>query len=197
MSYCKYCQDVLDIVKNDNYDPETIELTVDGLVNILKEQQNAKNGMYVNDTSYQVKFSPDEIDKINFDEKRFKNMTEDAFKLELHNLYEEIIKGNKNANMFNFQCSNCAMTYYLQPGTIVTSNNFVETSYIVDETPEVRVNDPTLHRTKNFICVKKTCITNTDKSEKVQMAKEAVFYKLGTEHNTKYICTHCKTRWGT
>lgn len=197
MSYCKYCQDVLEIVKNNNYDPNTIDLTIDGLIGILNNHLNAKKGKYVNETAYQIKFAPEELDTIELDMNKFKNMSDENVRLELHNLYEDIIKGNRNANMFNFQCSSCAMTYYLQPGTVISTNNFVETSYIVDEAPEIRVHDPTLFRTKDFICVKKTCITNTDKSDKIQREKEAVFYKLGTTHNIKYICTHCNTRWGT
>lgn len=198
MSYCRYCQDVLSIVQNNNYDPNTVELTIDGLVNLLINKRNAKQGQYIDDdVAYQINFGIEEINNVKINMKKFKHTTEDMIRIELQDLYEDIIKGNKNANMFNFQCSNCSATYYLQPGTTITSNNFVDTSYIVDETPEIRMHDPTLFRTKDFICVKRECITNTDKSDEVQRKKEAVFYKLGNTQNINYICTSCGARWGT
>jgi hypothetical protein len=198
MAYCKYCQDVLKIVQNANYDPETIELTVEGLINILIDKHNAKKSQYIgDDTAFQINFGPDEIDNVDINMKKFKDMTVDMVKNELRDLYEDVVKQNKDANMFNFQCSSCSATYYLQPGTEIASDNFIDTSYITDELPEIRIHDPTLFRTKDYICVKKTCITNTDKSDEVQRNKEAVMYKLGNNHNINYICTACNVRWGT
>ena len=198
MSYCKYCQNLLKIVKNKEYDEQsTQELSKEDLVNLLSKKMNAKHGQYVNDdVPYQINFSIEDLDGMAIDMKHFKGREVDDVIDSLKSLYEEIIKGNSNGNMFNFLCTNCSMTYYLQPGTIVDSVSFKETNYVQDETPTIRFDDPTLFRTKNFICVNNKCVTNTDKSAKIQEEKEAVFYKLNT-HNINYICFHCKTQWGT
>jgi hypothetical protein len=198
MSYCKYCQNILKIVKNKEYDELTVqELMKDDLVNLLTKKSNAKQGQYINDdVPYRINFAIEELDNIDINMKQFKGENIDDVRNELKSIYEEIIKGNSNANMFNFLCTNCSMTYYLQPGTVIDTVNFRETNYVQDETPDIRFDDPTLFRTKDFICVNNKCVTNTDKSAKIQEEKEAVFYKLQT-HNIKYICKHCKTQWGT
>lgn len=198
MSYCKYCQNILKIVKNKDYNELVVqELLKEDLVNLLSKKLDAISGQYIQDeTIYRINFAIDEIDKMDINMKKFKDINIDKVKTELKNLYEEIIRGNSNGNMFNFLCTNCSMTYYLQPGTVIDSVSFMETNYVQDETPEIRFDDPTLFRTKDFICVNNKCITNTDTSAKIQQEKEAVFYKLQT-HNIKYICFHCKTQWGT
>lgn len=198
MSYCKYCQNILKIVKNKDYNELVVqELLKEDLVNLLSKKLDAISGQYIQDeTIYRINFTIDEIDKMDINMKKFKGINIDELKTELKNLYEEIIRGNSNGNMFNFLCTNCSMTYYLQPGTVIDSVSFMETNYVQDETPEIRFDDPTLFRTKDFICVNNKCITNTDTSAKIQQEKEAVFYKLQT-HNIKYICFHCKTQWGT
>lgn len=198
MSYCKYCQNILKIVKNKDYNELVVqELLKEDLVNLLSKKLDAISGQYIQDeTIYRINFAIDEIDKMDINMKKFKGINIDELKTELKNLYEEIIRGNSNGNMFNFLCTNCSMTYYLQPGTVIDSVSFMETNYVQDETPEIRFDDPTLFRTKDFICVNNKCITNTDTSAKIQQEKEAVFYKLQT-HNIKYICFHCKTQWGT
>lgn len=198
MSYCKYCQNILKIVKNKDYNELVVqELLKEDLVNLLSKKLDAISGQYIQDeTIYRINFAIDEIDKMDINMKKFKDINIDKVKTELKNLYEEIIRGNSNGNVFNFLCTNCSMTYYLQPGTVIDSVSFMETNYVQDETPEIRFDDPTLFRTKDFICVNNKCITNTDTSAKIQQEKEAVFYKLQT-HNIKYICFHCKTQWGT
>lgn len=198
MSYCKYCQNILKIVKNKDYNELVVqELLKEDLVNLLSKKLDAISGQYIQDeTIYRINFAIDEIDKMDINMKKFKGINIDELKTELKNLYEEIIRGNSNGNVFNFLCTNCSMTYYLQPGTVIDSVSFMETNYVQDETPEIRFDDPTLFRTKDFICVNNKCITNTDTSAKIQQEKEAVFYKLQT-HNIKYICFHCKTQWGT
>lgn len=197
MSYCKYCQNVLKIVKNPDYNPATVQLQAKDMISILEKKSRARDGQYVDDEeTYQIDFDITELDKVNIDSKMFKDVPIDDVRQQLKDLYEEIVRGNKNGNMFNLLCNSCSATYYLRPGTTIDSNNFTEVYSALDEVAHIRVHDPTLFRTKNFICVNKKCISNTDKSDKVQLAKEAVFYKLNT-HNIKYICVQCNTRWGT
>lgn len=198
MSFCKYCQDLLKIVKNKNYgETELIRINKEDMINILVKKHNAKISNYIDtENNYQMDFSVEELNNIDLTGINIKPLTEKEIRDELVILYNEIIKNNKDSNMFNLVCSNCSMTYYLRPGTIIDSVNLTDSNYTQDEVPSIRVNDPTLFRTKNFICVNNKCITNTDTSDKIQTEKEAVFYKLNT-HNIKYICSHCNTQWGT
>ena len=200
MSYCKYCQDLLKIVKNKDYDNNTLrKINKEDIINILINKLNAKDGDYIDsEYNYQIDFSVDEIDSISISASNIKKlkMSKEEIKEELIILYNEIVKDNKDANLFNLVCNNCSMTYYLRPGTIVDSVNLTDSNFVQDEIPSIRVHDPTLFRTKDFTCVNRKCISNTDNSKKIQTEKEAVFYKLNT-HNIKYICSQCNTQWGT
>jgi len=198
MSFCKYCSNILRIDKNEDYDENAIQkIKMVDMTNILVNKLNAKESNYNNEENiYQVDFSLSELSDLKIDKKKFGSMTETEIRTELENLYNEMIKQNKNANLFNYKCDNCTTTYYLQPGTIIDSVNYECNNFIQDEIPEIRVQDQTLFRTKNFICINTKCISNTDKSDKIQREKEAVFYKLN-HHNIKYICNQCNSQWGT
>ena len=65
-----------------------------------------------------------------------------------------------------------------------------------DEETKIKCHDPTLPRTKDFICPNSSCVNNTDSIE-ILKNKEAVFYRNQTEYNLKYICCQCYTQWGT
>lgn len=196
MSFCKYCSNLLRIVKNDDYNEDNVKnLEPDDMVTILLDKLNAKNSNYNNsEYLYQINFPISDLKKITIKQKTFPESINVEEELKI--LYEEIIKQNKNANLFNYICNNCSMTYYLKPGTIIDTINYENNDVVQDEIPSIRVDDQTLFRTKNFICINNKCISNTDKSDKVQRAKEAVFYKL-KHHNIKYICTQCNANWGT
>jgi len=196
MSFCKYCSNLLRIVKNEDYNEDNIkQLEPNDMMAILSDKLNAKNSNYINsEYLYKINFSIEELKKIDTKNNSFPKSINIYEELKI--LYEEIIKQNKNANLFNYNCNNCSMTYYLKPGTIIETVNYEKNDYIRDEIPSIRVKDQTLFRTKNFICVNNNCINNTDKSDKVQREKEAVFYKL-IGNNIKYICSQCNTKWGT
>ena len=104
----------------------------------------------------------------------------------------------KNISQFYLACTNCATTYFLEPGTVIDSINFEKSAIINDEDVKIRISDPTLARTKDYICPNSKCVTNTKKSDKnILLEKEAVFYRSGKEFNIKYICCQCNTQWGT
>ena len=198
MSFCKYCQDLLKIVKNKDYDENNITMIgKEDMINILIKKHNAKVSNYIDaENNYQIDFPVEELNSIDLTNVKIKSLSEEDIRNELVDLHGEIIRNNKDSNLFNLVCGNCSMTYYLRPGTIIDSVNLTDSNYTQDEVPSIRVHDPALFRTKNFICVNNKCITNTDMSEEVQVKKEAVFYKLNT-HNIKYICSTCNTQWGT
>jgi hypothetical protein len=205
MFYCKYCSDTLEIIKNQNLSNEEnmkqIE-DVDELVNIYLSDLESKKNKYVNsDVQFIISWSESEINNIDF-KKIIKsndlNISPDDLKTELIDKYRKIVKFQKSISVFYLSCTNCATTYFLEPGTIIDSINFERSEIVNDDDVKIRIEDPTLARTKDFICPNSKCISNTNsKDENVLINKEAVFYRSGKEYNIKYICCQCTTQWGT
>ena len=112
--------------------------------------------------------------------------------------YKQIVKSQKNISQFFLLCTNCATTYFLEPGTVIESFNYEKSIMNIDDDPKIRVNDPLLLRTKDFICPNQKCVNNTKKTDKETLIqKEAVLFKYAKEYNIKYICCQCNTQWGT
>lgn len=201
MSYCKYCNDILKITKNKKYNEDNIvELDASGLCELLIEKMNSIIGMYNNDEYiYNIKFDESEIITVNIDklEKLYPEKSELEIRSALKTIHNNIINEGRTSELFMFVCTTCGISYNLKANTIVDSLNLEESLLIQDEIPEIRFEDPTLFRTKDYICINKKCTTNTDKSDESQIAKEAAFYKLGKAHNVRYICGCCKMSWTT
>ena len=125
-------------------------------------------------------------------------MTQEELKAGLSNMYKQIVKFQKSVSTFYLSCTNCSTTYFLEPGTMIDSINYEKSAVITDDDVKIRNLDPSLLRTKDYICPNSKCITNTKSSDKdVMINKEAVFYRSGKEYNIKYICCQCNTQWGT
>jgi len=185
-SFCKYCRDLLSIEKNIEYNED----------NILCLEKNDLLDMMDNDTmDYN---NNDFIYKLNFHESELDSITNDKEQLKkLKHLYNDLAHMNENADQFACVCKTCGKKFRLIPGSIVDTLTVKHSEMITDEEPKIRKHDNTCFRTKNYICTNLKCITNTDKSEKVQRAKEAIFYKLGSVHNVNYVCTICDAHWKT
>lgn len=92
------------------------------------------------------------------------------------------------------QCSTCGSNYHLEPETVIYSLNFKkQQSTFDDDNLELKLNDPTLPRTKDYICTNESCETN--KKNYDMSKKEAVFFRANGSFHTKYACTVCKTSW--
>ena len=113
----------------------------------------------------------------------------------------------KNLNKKKFKtefvqkCSACDSTYELKQNTIIYSINLdKQISIFNDDNIELKINDPTLPRTKDYICPNKNCDTNNvDPNDKnyldILIKKEAVFYRGNGRYNLKYACCVCKYSW--
>jgi hypothetical protein len=206
MFYCKYCSDTLEIIKNTNLANESAMKqidTVDELVEIFFSDLESKKNKFINsDTQYSIMWGESEIDNLDFKQilKTYgiTGLTPEELKSQLSNMYRQIVKFQKSISNFYLSCTNCTTTYFLEPGTVIDSINFEKSAAVNDDDAKIRSNDPTLPRTKDFICPNSKCITNTKSNDtNVLISKEAVFYRSGKEYNIKYICCQCNTQWGT
>lgn len=198
MDFCKYCNDMLKITKNKHYrsgDAKTIN--IDEMVDLLLDHYKAEAGSYYdNENVYTVNFSTKQLMIVNIDKIKelFPEKSELQIRSDMQSLYNDIIRDGKDANPFNLTCNTCSITYHLRPDTLLDSVNFVNLATSTDESAEIRFEDATLFRTKNFICSNENCITRTDMSDEVQKRKEAAFYKPDPRsHSVKYICGECKS----
>jgi hypothetical protein len=206
MFYCKYCSDTLEIIKNTNLANESaikqIE-SVDELVEIFFSDMESKKNKFINsDTQYSIMWPESEIDNLDLKQIIKKNevtgMGSEELKTSLSNMYRQIVKFQKSISNFYLSCTNCSTTYFLEPGTVIDSINFEKSAASNDDDSKIRLNDPTLPRTKDFICPNSKCVTNVKSDDiNVLVNKEAVFYRSGKEYNIKYICCECNTQWGT
>lgn len=206
MFYCKYCSDTLEIIKNTNLANEAatkqIE-SVDELVEIFFNDLESKKNKFINsDTQFSIMWAESEIDKLDLKQllKTYgvTGLTSEELKAQLSNMYRQIVKFQKSVSNFYLSCTNCSTTYFLEPGTMIDSINFEKSAGTNDDDAKIRANDPTLPRTKDFICPNSKCVTNVKSNDESTLVnKEAVFYRLGKEYNIKYICCQCNTQWGT
>jgi hypothetical protein len=208
MFYCKYCSDTLEIIKNTNLASEDNIKPIESpeeLVEIFFSGLESKKNKYINsDTQFSIMWAESQLEKLDL-KSIIKNydgtsgsLTVEELASGLSNMYKKIVKFQKSISQFYLSCTNCQTTYYLEPGTTIDSINFEKSAMANDDDVKQRINDPTLARTKDYICPNNKCITNTKSNDKnVLLEKEAVFYKIGKEYNIKYICCQCNTQWGT
>jgi hypothetical protein len=82
----------------------------------------------------------------------------------------------------------------LYPGTVIYSLNFrKQFSSFNDENLELKLRDPTLPRTKDYICPFEDCETNTKGFNTTN--KEAVFFRANGSYHLKYACCNCERAW--
>jgi hypothetical protein len=116
-------------------------------------------------------------------------------------VFNNVLKKKKIVSAFIKKCSACDSIYNLDPGTIIYSVNLdKQVLNFNDVNIDLKINDQTLPRTKDYICVNAECITNTiTKKDKnyntVMIEKEAVFYRGVDSYNLKYACCVCKASW--
>jgi hypothetical protein len=99
----------------------------------------------------------------------------------------DYIESNKN-NICMFICYSCNDIMFVKNMTMLTKKVYNDTSkYLIKN--DNSIYDPTLFRTRQYICPNKKCVSYRDKK-----LKEAVFYHAGTTYYTQYICTACGAR---
>lgn len=186
MFYCKNCDYSLEISKNNNPELDVTQIidinNPERLVKIVLKNEKAEQ-----DIQYNIKFNEKEL-KDYLD--KLEDIDDDQ-KDEILGRFEQIIKHQKNISKFFFICNNCSTSYVLQPNTIVYSINFDKsTGGMIEEDVNIKIQDPILPRTKDYICPNKNCESRSDNSK-----KEAIFYRNGKDYHLRYVCTICKTQW--
>ena len=78
----------------------------------------------------------------------------------------------------------------MTPGTQLYNKSYVMVDTSSLENPLLKVNDPTLLRTRDYICKNKNCPTQKDKTN-----AEATFFRTKTSFQLTYVCCVCKTSW--
>ncbi len=106
-------------------------------------------------------------------------------------LYNQMVSQKRTLQKYILKCSTCGSEYPLEPETNIYSLNFKKVYN--DDNIELKLYDPTLPRTKDYICVNKECETNKKGFNTAN--KEAVFYRIDSSYHMKYACLNCKTSW--
>src|SRR5271154_2498044 len=91
-------------------------------------------------------------------------------------------------NVVYFICKFCKNYKPIKPTTLVYSKNY-NTAVVEVSDYTYAIYDPTLTRTKNYICKNPKCKTHKDAS-----LKEAVLTKNATDQIV-YVCCACSTNW--
>lgn len=115
-------------------------------------------------------------------------------KKKIMDFYNEKISQKKTISKYILKCTTCGSEYPLIPETTIYSLNFKkQQSSFNDDYIDLKLYDPTLPRTKDYICPNSNCETN---SKGFNLAnKEAVFYRANGTYHMKYACLNCKTTW--
>jgi len=129
---------------------------------------------------------------------RFENMT----KKEQRKMMTWIRSANRNffveeeqsetaigTNIAYFICKKCKNTKPIKPGTVIYYKSYGTNGTTESEDYQYAVNDPTLFRTRNYVCKNTKCETRKNPD-----IKEAVLTKNAMEQ-VVYICTVCHTHW--
>jgi hypothetical protein len=109
---------------------------------------------------------------------------------ELMKMYDVTSSKKNNFDVYLI-CSNCNSSYTIEPKTkILTTNLEGSSSHYGEINIEYKCMDPTIPRTKDYICHNEKCTTHKNLEN-----KEAVFFRQGNGYNLSYICCICKTMW--
>ncbi len=107
--------------------------------------------------------------------------------------YEVIKNKNNNDTNIYFICQNCNSSFEIEPGTIILSTNLdVSNQKIEHHDLKFKILDPTLARTKDFICPNKECKSNEKGN---YLDREAVIFRENKSFITRYVCTSCLSDW--
>jgi len=188
MKFCKHCNYVLNISKTsintDNVDTYTIE-TMDQYLNYLKNVSTELN----HDVNLKIDLETLKSKLMG----KFKKNTKKVDEL-LETYISLKNKNNQNTNIY-FICQNCNSSFEIDPGTIILSTNLdVTNQQIQSYDLQFKILDPTLPRTKDFICPNSECESNKQTLLDT-VNREAVIFRENKSYITRYVCSHCLTDW--
>jgi len=172
MKYCDVCFYSLDIKKSSNKKEETIS-NPENFVEIYQTVDKTS-------ITFSKKDLEDYLNNNKFDEKKKKDILDTFSKLK-----------KKEASNYYYNCTNCESTFDIDPNTLIYSINFDINNGIVNNNVDMKINDPILPRTKDYICPNKKCESHNNSKN-----KESIWYRtVPNEFNIEYICCVCNERW--
>ena len=108
--------------------------------------------------------------------------------------YDDMKAQKRSMTKYGLNCTFCSHPSKLEPGTTIYSLNFKkQQSSFNDNNIDLKLYDPTLPRTKDYICDNPDCETRQSNFD--MKNKEAVFYRANGSYHTKYACLNCKHSW--
>jgi hypothetical protein len=180
---CSNCNYSLTIKKSSDAKLRIIE--IDTPTKLVSNYENYKVNKD-NNILLDIKFELSALDK---------HLSKNNVKEEERELIRKFYNNfKKNISKYNLVCSTCGHEYILKPETTIYSLNFKNQHSTfndeIEELVELKFNDPTLPRTKDYICPYASCESkqkNFDTSK-----KEAIMYRANRTYHMKYACLVCK-----
>ena len=174
---CKHCNFSLTIKKASN--TQVVKLSTPAeFVNAMKNEEVVE---------YDINIDKTELE--NFIKKK-----KDDEKKKIMDKYTKLVTQKRTVTKYILKCSTCGSEYPLHPETTIYSLNFKkQDSSFNDDYLDLKLYDPTLPRTKDYICTNDDCETNKKGFDTSK--KEAVFYRASGSYHLKYACLNCKTSW--
>ncbi len=175
MFFCPKCNYALNITKDIKKDEEGI--SVDDFIDTIVEGDIVEGNL---------QFSFDQLKKSG----KYKKLSV-ALKKKVTGLYKKLSKPAQVGTGAFFVCDKCGYTSTVQKGTMIYKKGYNKKITVkTDEDYQLKCADPTLPRTKDYICKNKQCASHKD-----LVNKEAVFYRAKDEFNLTYVCCMCYTGW--
>lgn len=184
--FCPKCKNYLDISRNtpiviDKSTNDIIITDVSKIYDFANLEQTEQN--------YVITFSEDTLKK----HPKFTKLSA-INKKNILTFYEKYKK--EDSNMYKkvyFSCNRCGYQSVIQPGTVIYSQDLERNNMLLtDEDYTLMTNDPTLPRTKDYICVNPKCISHDKKKYK---DKEALLVRDPKTYRLTYVCSICHTNW--
>jgi hypothetical protein len=183
MNFCKKCNYVLNITKKQLNEEEKNHYkiaTFEAFLNYVKYNMDEAN------QTVDI-----QMDRESLKEKLVLKFKKTPQKIdELINQYDIISSRKNNFDVYSI-CNNCNSSYTINSKSIILSTN-LETSgtQFKEINLEYKCMDPTLPRTKDYICYNEKCLTHKNLDN-----KEAIFFREGKGYITRYVCCKCYTSW--
>jgi len=188
MKFCKHCNYVLNISKTPLDSDSSVTYTIETMDQYLN---------YIKNVSSELNHDVDmKIDLETLKSKlmgKFKKNTKKVEELLQH--YASLKNKNTQDTNIYFICQNCNSSFEIEPGTIILSTNLdVTNQQIQSYDLQFKIMDPTLPRTKDFICPNTECDSNKE-SLLETLNREAVIFRENKSFITRYVCSTCLTDW--
>ena len=174
---CTKCQFLLSITKISNITTKKISTPIE-FISATKSEEVIEYDIVLERNDLNTYLSKNT--KIKIDDKT-----------KLLEQYDKMRTYKKTISKYIIKCTSCGETYVLHPETIIDSLNFGKQQILFnDDDIGIKIHDPTLPRTKDYICPNSTCETNI-KNFNINN-KEAIFYRASGSFHMKYACLVCK-----